>query len=409
MEYCRSTTSQWAGFFLLMYKAYKYRIYPTQEQAELINKTIGCARFVYNALLADAKKQYEETGKSKIKTPASLKNEYEWLKEVDSLALCNSQLHIQTAYKNFFNKTAKFPEFHSKHKGKQSYTTNSINDSIRIEKGKLKLPKLGLIKIVLHRFCKGKIKSVTVSRTPTNKYFVSILTEQIPEIIEKDTTNEKVLGIDMSYKELAVYSDGTKAKYPMYYRKSQKKLAHVQRNFSRTKVGSKRHEKTKLKVEKVYEKISNQRKDFLNKESARIAREYDVVVIEKLNMRSMANKGMKNGKTVNDIGFGMFKEMLRYKLSNNLGQLIEADKFYPSSQLCSNCGFKNIAVKNLNVREWDCPNCGVHHDRDINAAINLRNFYTAATAEIEARGENVRPQDVNLKGSLSETRKVVGL
>lgn len=392
-----------------MYKAYKYRIYPTQEQAVLINKTIGCARFVYNTLLADAKKQYEQTGKSKIKTPTSLKTEYEWLKEVDSLALCNSQLHIQTAYKNFFNKTAKFPEFHSKHKGKQTYTTNSVNGAIRIEKGKLRLPKLGLVKIVLHRFCKGKIKSATVSRTATNKYFVSILTEQIPEVIEKDIIQEKVLGIDMSYKELAVYSDGTKAKYPMYYRKAQRKLAHTQRNFNRTKVGSKRHEKVRLKLARVYEKISNQRKDFLEKESARIAREYDVVVIEKLNMRSMANKGMKNGKTVNDIGFGMFKEMLRYKLSNNLGQLIEADKFYPSSQLCSNCGFKNIAVKNLNVREWDCPQCGSHHDRDINAAINLKNYYTVATTGIEACGENVRPQDVNLNGSLNEARKVVGL
>lgn len=393
----------------MSYKAYKYRIYPTQEQAELINKTIGCARFVYNALLADAKKQYEETGKSKIKTPASLKSEYEWLKEVDSLALCNSQLHIQTAYKNFFNKTAKFPEFHSKHKGKQTYTTNSVHGTIRIEKGKLKLPKLGLVKIVLHRFCKGKIKSVTVTRTPTNKYFVSILTEQIPEITEKDISQEKVLGIDMSYKELAVYSDGTKAKYPMYYRKAQRKLAHVQRNFSRTQKGSKRHEKARLRVARVYEKISNQRKDFLDKESARIAEAYDVVVIEKLNMRSMANHGMRNGKTVNDIGFGMFKEMLRYKLSNNLGQLIEADKFYPSSQLCSKCGFKNIAVKNLSVREWACPECGTRHDRDINAAINLKNYYTVATTGIKARGENVRPQDVNLYGSPCEARKVAGL
>lgn len=396
----------------MAYRAYKYRVYPTQRQTELINKTIGCARFVYNALLADAKKQYEETGKSKIKTPASLKNEYEWLKEVDSFALCNSQLHIQTAYKNFFNKTAKFPEFHSKHKGSQTYTTNNNAGQIRIENGKLKLPKLGFVKIVLHRFCKGKIKSVTVSRTPTNKYFVSILTEQIPEIIEKDITQENVLGIDMSYKELAVYSDGTKAKYPKFYRKAQRKLAHVQRNFSRTKEGSKRHEKARLRVVKVFEKISNQRKDFLDKESARIARKYDAVVVEKLNMRAMANRGMKNGKTVNDIGFGMFRDMLRYKLGRNLGQLIEADKFYPSSQLCSNCGFKNIAVKNLTVREWDCPQCGKHHDRDINAAINLMKYYTVATTGIEARGEKVRPianvRRTNTKGIFDEARKIVG-
>ena len=394
---------------MFMYMSYKYRIYPTQKQAELINKTIGCARFVYNALLADAKKQYEETGKSKIKTPATLKVKYEWLKEVDSFALCNSQLHLQNAYKKFFNKTARFPDFHSKHNGKQSYTTNNCVGQIRFENGKLRLPKLGFIKIVLHRYCKGVIKSVTVTRTPTNKYFVSIATEQIPDLIEKDTTQEKVLGIDMSYKELAVYSDGMKAKYPSFYRKSLKKLIHTQRNFSRTKKGSKRHEKARLKVARVYEKISNQRKDFLDKESSRLVKEYNVIVVEKLNMRSMANRGMKHGKTVNDIGFGMFRDMLKYKLCRNLGQLIEADKFYPSSQLCSSCGFKNIAVKNLSIREWYCPNCGIHHDRDINAAINLKNFYTVAMAEIKARGEDVRLHAVMQNGSLYESRKIVGV
>lgn len=391
----------------MSYVTYKYRIYPTQEQSELINKTIGCARFVYNTLLADCKKQYEETGKSKIKTTASLKSEYKWLKEVDSFALCNVQLHLQTAYKNFFSKKSRFPEFHSKHKSAMTYTTNNNAGQIRIEKGKLRLPKVRLVKIVLHRFCKGTIKSVTVSKTKTNKYFVSILTEQLPAIIEKDITQEKVLGIDMSFKELAVYSDGTKTKYPMYYRKSQKELAHMQRNFSRTKVGSKRHEKARLKVAKVYEKISNQRKDFLDKESYRIATAYDTVVIEDINMRSLANKGMRNGKTVNDIGFGEFKQMLEYKLNRNLGQLIKADKFYPSSQLCSVCGFKNIVVKNLDIREWICPECNTHHDRDVNAALNLVKYYTTATVGIEARGEKVRPQDVNLNGSLCEARKIV--
>lgn len=278
-----------------------------------------------------------------------------------------------------------------------------------LKKNKIKLPKVGFIKAVIHTYCKGVIKSATVSRTPTNKYFVSVLTEQIPEVVEKDITEEKVLGIDMSYKGLAVYSDGTKAEYPMYYRKSQKKLARVQRDFSRTQKGSKRHEKARLKVARVYEKISNQRKDFLNKESTRIAKEYDVVVVEKLNMRSMANKGMKNGKTVNDLGFGMFKNMLEYKLNNNLGKFVEADKFFPSSQLCSVCGFKNVAVKNLAIREWKCPCCNTVHDRDINAAINLRKYYTAATAGIKARGENVRPTDVlSSEGCLDESRKVAG-
>lgn len=393
----------------MAYKAYKYRIYPAPQQAELINKTIGSSRFVYNMLLADAKEQYEKTGKSKVRTPKFLKDRYEWLKEVDSLALCNAQIHLQTAYRNFFSRTGRFPKFHSKHSPSQSYTTNNNAGQIRIEKGKLRLPKLGLVDIVLHRLCKGKIKSVTVSRTPTGKYFASILTEQEPEIIEKDISQEKVLGIDMSFKELAVYSDGTKAKYPMFYRKAQRKLVHVQRNFSRTKTGSKRHEKARLRVARAYEKVSNQRKDFLDKESHRIATSFDTVVVEDINMRSLANKGMRNGKTVSDIGFGTFSSMLAYKLARRLGKLVKADRFYPSSQLCSMCGFRNIAVKDLSVREWTCPECGASHDRDINAAINLKNYYTAATAGIEARGENIRPQDENLDGSLYETRKVVGL
>lgn len=389
-----------------MFKAYKYRIYPTQGQAELINKTIGCARFVYNTLLADCKKQYEETGKSKIKTPASLKSEYKWLKEVDSFALCNVQLHLQTAYKNFFSKKSGFPEFHSKHKSAMTYTTNNNAGQIRIEKGKLRLPKVGLVKIVLHRFCKGTIKSVTVSKTKTGKYYASILTEQTPTVIEKDITQERVLGIDMSFKEMAVYSDGTKAKYPMYYKKSQRKLAHVQRNFSRTKVGSKNHEKARLKVARVYEKISNQRKDFLDKESYRISQNYDVVVVEDINMRSMGNHKRHGGKTVADISFGMFRTMLEYKLAQNLGQLVKADKWFPSSQLCHVCGFKNIEVKNVNIREWTCPECGTHHDRDINAAINLS---TVATTGIqgykpEACGEVLK---LSMKATSIEAGKVV--
>lgn len=393
----------------MIYKAYKYRIYPTPEQAELINKTIGCARFVYNALLADAMEQYKTTGKSKVKPYTVVKEQYDWMKEVDAMALNQARVNLDTAYKNFFNKTAKHPVFHSKNNSTQSYRTQNTNNSIRFEKNQIRLPKVGFVKAVLHTYCKGVVKSATVSRTPTNKYYVSVLAEQVPEVVEKNVTNKKILGIDMSYKSLAVYSDGTCANYPMYYRKTQKKFAHAQRDFARTQKGSKRHEKARLKVARVYEKISNQRKDFLNKESTRIAKEYDVVVVEGLNMKNMANKGMKNGKTVNDLSFGMFRNMLKYKMNNNLGKLVEADKFYPSSQLCSVCGFKNVAVKNLAIREWKCPYCNTVHDRDINAAINLRNYYTATTAEIKARGENVRPTDVlSSEGCLDESRKVAG-
>lgn len=392
-----------------MFKSYKYRIYPTREQAELIGKTIGCVRLVYNTLLADCKEQYEKTGKSKVGNYAALKSKYNFLSEVDSLALNSAYNNLKVAYKNFFEKRAKFPEFHSKHKSHASYTTNNLPafNNVRLEKEKLKLPKIGLVKIVLHRFCKGTIKSVTISRTKTGKYYASILTEQTPPVIEKDITQERVLGIDMSFKEMAVYSDGTKAKYPMYYRKSQRKLAHVQKNFSRTKVGSKRHEKARLKVARVYEKISNQRKDFLDKESYRISQNYDVVVVEDINMRSMGNHKRHGGKTVADISFGMFRTMLEYKLAQNLGQLIKADKWFPSSQLCCVCGFKNIKVRNVGIREWTCPECGTHHDRDINAAINLAN--TVATTGIkgykpEACGEVLR---LSMKATSLEAGKIV--
>lgn len=355
----------------MRFRAYKYRIYPTTQQLELINKTIGSSRFVYNMLLSDCKKQYEETGHSVVKSPAYLKTEYEWLKEVDSLALCNAQLNLKTAYNKFFKKETKFPVFHSKKSSHQSYTTNSVNNSIRIENGKLRLPKLGLVKTVFHRYCYGKIKSATISKTRSGKYYVSILTEQSrPKIIESEMTG-KTLGVDMSFHgDFAVYSDGKITNFPNYYLKAQRELTRLNRKFARTKPDSKNHYKLKLRIARYYEKLSNQLKDWHEKESLRIAKEFDVITFEDVNMKFMAQ--MRHGKKVLNNGFGQFRGLVERKSNEHLREFIKASKWFPSSQICNVCGFRNPITKNLQVLNYDCPKCGTRHNRDINASKNLR-------------------------------------
>ena len=389
----------------MSYFVYEFRIYPTLEQEIQINKTIGCSRKVYNLLLEDCKKQIEETGKFRMKTPAQLKEEYPYLREVDSLALANAQMNLQAAWNNYYSsyqgkrkgKKVGKPKFHSKKNNKQNYTTNNINNSIRIENGKLRLPKVGLIKTVFTRKVTGKIKSVTVKRTSTNKYFVSILVEKENQPFYIDSSKEKkVLGIDYSSSDFGVYSNGEIANPPKSYRKYQKKLAKEQRILSRRskKINgeySKRREKQRIKVAKIHEKITNIRNDFIEKESTMIANNYDVVVVEDLNLQNIS-RTLHLGKSTMDNGFGRFRNKLEQKLNRRGKEFIKTPKFYPSSQLCSNCGYQNKEVKDLSVREWTCPNCNSHHDRDINAAINLAQYYinTSATDEIYAQGEDVR-------------------
>lgn len=366
-------------------RSYKYRIYPTKEQAELINKTIGCCRQVYNTLLADCIKQYEDTGKSKVDSYKPIRDRFDYMKEVDAQALNYSRYFLNEAFQNFFKsmkgsrkgRRVGYPKFHRK-SSEGSYTT--YGSGVRLEDGKMRLPKVGLVRVVRHRKFEGTIKHVTISRTPAYKYYISLCTnigeEYVPSIKER-----RVVGIDMSYKELAVYSDGTSAGYPKYMKKYQRQLAHAQRTLSRRKGSRKGEEKssnwrkTQRKVNAIYEKIRNSRKDFLDKESARISSAYDVAVVEDINMQDMANRGFGNGKTVNDIAFGTFRTMLEYKLRRKGGELVKADRWYPSSQLCSVCGFQNHGLKDLRIRKWTCPECGTEHDRDINAAVNLRNIY----------------------------------
>jgi putative transposase len=353
-------------------KAFKFRIYPNEQQKILISKTFGCVRFVYNRMLADRIEHYKETGKSLSNTPAQYKKEFEWLKEVDSLALANTQLNLNKAYKNFFrDKSIEFPKFKSKKSNHRSYTTNWVNGNIKLKSGYITLPKLGPIKIKQHRTIPEDhiLKSVTVSQTPTGKYFASILYAYESNI--KPIEPKTFLGLDYSMKELFVSSDGVSAEYPRYYRQALVKLKKEQRKLSKCQKGSKNRNKQRIKVAKLHEKVSNQRKDFLHKLSKQITNAVDVVCIEDLNMKGMS-QALNFGKSVLDNGFGQFVSMLDYKLREQDKQLVKIDKWFPSSKMCSECGEVKDSLL-LSERTYHCNACGTTLDRDYNASINIKN------------------------------------
>lgn len=360
-----------------MLKAYKYRIYPTKEQKVYFAKTFGCVRFIYNKMLADRKIAYEQSKetleKIKYPTPAQYKDEFPWLKEVDSLALANAQLNLESAYKNFFreikkgNKDQGFPKFKSKKSNYYSYTTNNQKGSVAIIENKIKLPKIGLIKIKLHRKFVGIIKSVTISKTPSCKYYVSILVDT--ENLQLDKATSKI-GVDVGLKEFATTSNGDKYENPKWLRKSEKRLSQLQKSLSRKKIGSNNRNKARLKVSKLYEKITNQRNDFLHKLSTKLLYENQVVVIEGLKVKNM-QQNQKLAKAISEVSWGEFRRMLEYKAKCYGREVIVAPTNYASSQICSECGYKNADVKDLKIREWKCPSCGSVHDRDINASKNL--------------------------------------
>ena len=356
-----------------MNRAYKFRIYPTREQEILIHKTFGCCRFVYNHMLADKKQAYEETKKSIKITPAAYKKEYLWLKEVDSLALANEQLHLERAYRKFFKESKiGFPKFKSKHSSRKSYTTNVVNGNIRMSEGKLRLPKVGTVKICLHREIPAGwiLKSVTVSMDPSGKCYASLLFAfESCENQAGTVRKEKVVGIDYAMHGMAVLSTGEKCEYPGYYRQAQKRLAREQRSLSHCRKGSRNYQKQKRKVARCHEKVRNQRKDYHHKLSFRLAEEYDAVAVEDLDLKAMS-RGMNFGKSVMDNGYGNFLNMLSYKLEQRGKVLVKTDRFYPSSKKCSKCG-KVKETLALSERTYHCS-CGNHMDRDVNAAINIR-------------------------------------
>ena len=299
--------------------------------------------------------------------------EYAFLREVDSISLQQSLRHLDTAFQNFFKRPKTgFPRFKSKKNHKNSYSTICINGNITISDGYLKLSKIGQVRLKQHRSVpKGyRLKSVTISQTPGGRYYASILFEYEDQIPEKEM--HSFLGLDFSMHGLYRDSNGNEPAYPGYYRNAEKRLAREQRRLSKMQKGSNNRRKQRIKVAKLHEKVSNQRKDFLHKQSRQITNAYDCVCIEDLDMKAMS-RSLKLGKSVSDNGWGMFTAFLKYKLEEQGKKLVKVDRFFASSQMCSACGYKNAKTKDLALRQWDCPQCGIHHDRDVNAAINIRN------------------------------------
>ena len=356
-----------------MLKAYKYRLYPSNEQKIYLAKTFGCTRFVYNKMLDERIKSYEENKDLDIKTikyptPAQYKNEFEWLKEVDSLALANAQMNLDKAYKNFFrDESIGFPRFKKK-TNTNNYTTNNQKGTVDIENSHIKVPKLkSMIRIKQHREFAGLIKSCTISQVPSGKYFISILVDA--EIIQLPKTDNKI-GVDLGIKEFAITSNEEFFSNPKHLKKSEKRLIKLQKDLSRKQKGSSSRKKARIKVAKLHEKISNQRKDMLHKVSAQLINENQVIVIEDLKVSNMI-KNHKLAKSIADASWSEFRRMLEYKANWYGREIIVAPSNYASSQLCSNCGNKSSQTKDLSCRTYICPVCGMIMDRDINASKNL--------------------------------------
>jgi putative transposase len=401
----------------VLHKAVKVRLYPTKEQEVLLAQHFGCARWWWNFALNKSIETYKKTGKGLSQSALNamlpkLKKDEEtlWLSECYSQVLQAATLNLTTAYKNFFDGRARFPRFKSKH-GRQSI---QYPQNVKVVDGAVKVPgKVGIVKAKLHRRIEGTIKTVTVSLDPSGKYHAAILTEVerehpipssdsvakpcLPFGTLRERASGRVIGVDLGLKHFAVVSDGSKvSKYdnPKHLAKHEKNLKRKQQKLARKLQGSNSRRKYRKVVAKVYERVSNSRADFLHKLSRKLVNENQVVVVENLHVKGMV-RSHNLAKAISDAGWGRFSNFLAYKLENKGGKLVEIDRWFPSSKLCSNC-YHQVWEMPLDVRDWMCPHCGTHHDRDGNAATNIRaegiRMLQADGTSVSATGGEVRPK-----------------
>ena len=364
-----------------MYKSYKFRMYPSNEQGILINKTFGCIRFVYNYFLNKCKENKYIKAYDMCKKLKELQNNYPWLKEVDSCALRCAIFNLEEAFKNFFCKRTSYPKFKSKY-NKQRYRTNAIrstykgkkysNIKLDLKSKRIKLPKLGMISIKGYRnldHIEGKIVNASITKETTGKYYVSVLVEE-KEVNIKKIKPTSIVGIDLGVKDIVVTSNGEKYKNEKELNKREKRLKRLQRKLSRQIKGSNNYKKTKLKISRVYSKIKNSRRHNIINIVNRLVKENDIIISEKLQIKKMHNNH-KLTKNILDASFNKICQMLKWKSKEKGKYYYQVDSYFPSSKLCSHCNNKTEKTNNLSIRNWTCDCCGSINDRDLNASINI--------------------------------------